>query len=298
MMNQGYIEYFLFPARISNHLVISLLEATMSNAVSIFGCLLVPATILVILFFSGFRIAQEYERSIIFRFGRYASVKGPGLYWIFPWIEQQRKVDIRTVTLAVERQETITKDSVTVKVDAVVWFRIVNPAKAIISVADYYVAVYQVALTSLRNIIGQHVLDEVLKERDTINHTLQKLVDVATEPWGIKIEMVEMKDIEIPSTMQRAMAQEAEAMREKRARLIKADAEMEASEKLSLGARRMAENPIALELRRMQMISEVGAEHNSTTIILMPSDFTTMAKNIAERLAPPPPVRSQPINKS
>ena len=268
------------------------------NALSIFGCLLVPGTILIILFFSGFRVAQEYERSIIFRFGRYTSVKGPGLYWIFPWIEQQRKVDIRTITLAVERQETITKDSVTVKVDAVVWFRIVNPAKAIISVADYRVAVYQVALTSLRNIIGQHVLDEVLKERDTINRTLQKIVDVATEPWGIKIEMVEMKDIEIPTSMQRAMAQEAEAMREKRARVIKAEAEMEASEKLTLGAKRIAENPIALELRRMQMISEVGAEHNSTTIILMPSDFTTMAKNIAERLAPPPPGRSQPANKA
>jgi regulator of protease activity HflC (stomatin/prohibitin superfamily) len=208
------------------------------------------------------------------------------LYWLFPGVEQQRKVDIRTITLAVERQETITKDSVTVKVDAVVWFRIVNPARSIISVADYRVAVYQVALTSLRNIIGQHVLDEVLKERDTINHTLQKIVDVATEPWGIKVEMVEMKDIEIPVTMQRAMAQEAEAMREKRARVIKAEAEMEASEKLSLGAKRIAENPMALELRRMQMISEVGAEHNSTTIILIPSDFTAMAKNIADRLAP------------
>ncbi len=262
----------------------------MGNLLSVFGCLVVPVTVLVVLFISGLRVAQEYERSVIFRLGRYTSIKGPGLYWLFPLIERQRKVDIRTITLAVERQETITKDSVTVKVDAVVWFRIVNPARSIISVADYRNAVYQVALTSLRNIIGQHVLDEVLKERDTINHTLQKIVDVATEPWGIKVEMVEMKDIEIPATMQRAMAQEAEAMREKRARVIKAEAEMEASEKLSLGAKRISENPMALELRRMQMISEVGAEHNSTTIILMPSDFTTMAKNIAERLAPPAPV--------
>jgi len=264
------------------------------NLVSIFGCLLVPLTVLVVLFLSGLRVAQEYERSVIFRLGRYTAIKGPGLYWLFPVLEQQRKVDIRTITLSVERQETITKDSVTVKVDAVVWYRIVNPAKAVISVADYRNAVHQVALTSLRNIIGQHVLDEVLKERDTINHTLQKIVDIATEPWGVKVEMVEMKDIEIPSTMQRAMAQEAEAMREKRARVIKAEAEMEASEKLSLGAKRIADNPIALELRRMQMISEVGAEHNSTTIILMPSDFTLLAKNLAERLAPPAAPISRP----
>jgi len=247
----------------------------------------------------GLRVAQEYERAVVFRLGRYVSVKGPGLYWLFPLLEQQRKVDIRTVTVAVERQETITKDSVTVKIDAVVWYRIVNPARAIISVADYRNAVHQVALTSLRNIIGQHVLDEVLKERDTINHTLQKIVDAATEPWGIKIETVEMKDVEIPVTMQRAMAQEAEAVREKRARIIKAEAEMEASEKLSLGAKRIAENPVALELRRMQMISEVGAEQNSTTIILMPSDFVTLAKNLSERLAPPAAAagRAQPTGK-
>jgi len=257
------------------------------NIFAAFGCLIVPLGVLLVVFFAGLRVVQEYERAIVFRLGRFKLLKGPGLYWLVPLIEQQRIVDIRTITLAVERQETITKDSVTVKVDAVVWFKIVNPAKAIISVADYRNAVYQVALTSLRNIIGQHVLDEVLKERDTINHTLQKIVDVATEPWGIKVEMVEMKDIEIPTTMQRAMAQEAEAMREKRARVIKAEAEMEASEKLSLGAKRMAENPVALELRRMQMISEVGAEHNSTTIILIPSDFTHMAANIAERLSTP-----------
>jgi hypothetical protein len=143
------------------------------------------------------------------------------------------------------------------------------------------------ALTSLRNIIGQHVLDEVLKERDSINTTLRKLVDDATEPWGIQVEAVEMKDVEIPVSMQRAMAQEAEAVREKRARIIKAEAELEASTKLSLGAQQIAENPMALELRRMQMISEVGAEQNSTTIILLPSDFVTLAKDISQRLSPP-----------
>ncbi len=237
---------------------------------------------------SGVRVAQEYERAIVFRLGRYSRVKGPGLYWNFPWLEWQKKVDIRTMTVAVERQETITKDSVSVKIDAVLWYRIVSPAKAIISVADYRSAVHQVALTSLRNIIGQHVLDEVLKERDTINHTLQKIVDAATEPWGIQVEAVEMKDVEIPTSMQRAMAQEAEAMREKRARIIKAEAELEASTKLSLGAKQIAENPVALELRRMQMITEVGAEQNSTTIILLPSDFVSLARHLSNRLAPVP----------
>jgi regulator of protease activity HflC (stomatin/prohibitin superfamily) len=260
----------------------------MEGFVGLLSCALPVTVLLLLLFFiSGLRVLQEYERSIVFRLGRYTRIAGPGLYWLFPLLEWQRKVDIRTVTVAVERQETITKDSVTVKIDAVVWYRIINPAKAIISVADYRNAVHQVALTSLRNIIGQHVLDEVLKERDTINRTLQSMVDASTEPWGIKIEAVEMKDVEIPTTMQRAMAQEAEAVREKRARLIKAEAELEASVKLSQGAKQMAENPVALELRRMQMISEVGAEQNSTTIILMPSDFVTLAHNLSERLAPP-----------
>lgn len=234
---------------------------------------------------AGLRIAQEYERGVVFRLGRYQSTKGPGLYWIIPLIDWQRKIDIRTVTVAVEQQETITKDSVTIRVNAVLWYNIARPAKAVIAVADYRSAVYQVALTSLRNIIGQHVLDEVLKERDAINKTLRQIVDQATEPWGIVVEMVEMKDVEIPEAMQRAMAREAEAIREKRARLIKAEAEMEASEKLSIGAKQIAANPIALELRRMQMVSEVGAEHNSTTVILLPSDFVNLARSLEEVLS-------------
>ena len=258
----------------------------MGNLTLFYGAV-VLLVLFVLWFLSGLRIAQEYERSVVFRLGRFASVRGPGLYWNIPWFEWQRKVDTRTFTVAVEQQETITKDSVTVKIDAVLWYRIVNPSRAIIAVADYRAAVHQVALTSLRNIIGQHVLDEVLKERDSINRTLKAIVDHSTEPWGIKVEMVEMKDVEIPESMQRAMAREAEAMREKRARIIKAEAEFEASEKLSLGAKQITENPVALELRRMQMISEVGAEQNSTTIILMPSDFVTLAKDISRRLAAP-----------
>ena len=233
---------------------------------------------------AGIRIAQEYERGVVFRLGRYNSVRGPGLYWIIPIIEWQRVLDLRTKTVSVEQQETITKDCVTIKVDAVLWYRIVDPMKAIIAVQNYTAAVYQVALTTLRNIIGQHLLDEVLKERDRINSVLRGIVDRATEAWGVEVEMIEMKDVEIPEAMQRAMAREAEAIREKRARVIKAEAELEASEKLSQGARQMGEHPLALELRRMQMITEVGAEKNSTTIMLMPSDFVTLANGITRYL--------------
>jgi len=238
--------------------------------------------ILALVAISGLRIAQEYERGVVFRLGRFSSVKGPGLYWIVPVIDRQFKLDLRTRTVAVEQQETITRDSVTIKVNAVLWYRVFDPEKAIVAVQSYGMAVYQLALTSLRNIIGQHQLDEVLKERDTINTTLQSIVDEATQPWGIHIEMVEMKDVEIPEAMQRAMAREAEAIREKRARLIKADAESEAAVKLAEASRLVMENPAALELRRMQMVTEIGVEHNTTTVILMPSDMVTLGQKLAQ----------------
>lgn len=237
---------------------------------------------IVLILLSGIRIAQEYQRAIVFRLGRFWSIKGPGIYWLIPIIERQQLVDIRTKTVDLEQQETITKDSVTIKVNAVLWFKIINPEDAIIKVADYNKAVYQFSVTALRNIIGQHSLDEVLKEREQINGTLQKIVDSVTEPWGIKIEMVEMKDVEIPEAMQRAMAREAEAIREKRARIVKAEAELEASIKLTQGATEMEKSPIALELRRMQMLSEIGIDNNTTTIMLMPSDFTNAAKSFTE----------------
>jgi regulator of protease activity HflC (stomatin/prohibitin superfamily) len=233
---------------------------------------------------SGLRIAQEYERAVVFRIGRFHSVRGPGLYYNIPFIEWQRKVDMRTITVNVEPQETITKDSVTVKVNPVLWYRVTEPFKAILEVEDFGSAVYQVSLTSLRNIIGQHALDEVLKERDKINGQLRAIVDQATDPWGVQVEMVQMKDVEIPQSMQRAMAREAEAIREKRARLIKAEAEQEAATKLTEAARQIAESPFGLELRRMQMISEVGAEQNSTTIIMMPSEFVTLAEGLRQHL--------------
>ena len=245
---------------------------------------LVFAFAVVALPLSGIRVAQEYQRAIVFRLGRFHSVRGPGLYYNLPILEWQRKVDMRTETVNVEPQETITKDSVTVKVNAVLWHRVTDPARAILEVVDYRAAVYQIALTSLRNIIGQHVLDEVLKARDQINDQLRGIVDKETEPWGVKVEMVEMKDVEIPQAMQRAMAREAEAVREKRARIIKAEAEQEASAKLAQAAAEIARDPFGLELRRMQMISEVGAEQNTTTIVMMPSEFVTAARGVSELL--------------
>jgi len=194
-----------------------------------------------------------------------------------------------------ERQEAITKDSVTIKVNAVLWYRVTDVSKAILQVANYSQAVYQVSVTTLRNIIGQNQLDEVLKERDKINDTLQKIVDEATEPWGIKIEMVEMKDVEIPESMQRAMARQAEASREKLARIIKAEAELEASIKLSQGAKIISENPVALELRRFQMISEIGADNNTTTIIMMPAEFSFLANSISQHLNSKKRLISQPF---
>ena len=244
----------------------------------------VVLVIVVFLFFafvSGLRVAYQFQRAVVFRLGKMKGIKGPGLYWLIPFgIDTQRKVDIRTQTIDIESQESITKDSVTVKVNAVVWLKITDPEKSVISVADYYSASYQVALTTMRNIIGQHTLDEVLKERDKINTALKVIVDQATEPWGVQVEMVEMKDVEIPVQMQRAMAQEAQAQREKRARIIKAEAENEAAQKLADASIIITEHPLALELRRMQMITEVGAEQNTTTIIMMPSEFVTLAESL------------------
>jgi regulator of protease activity HflC (stomatin/prohibitin superfamily) len=250
------------------------------NPLPVFTVILV---ILVIIFLSGLRIAQEYQRGVVFRLGRYQGLRGPGLYWIIPLsIERSVTIDIRTRTVSAEQQRTITRDSVTVKLNAVLWYQIVDPAKSVIAVADAPGAVYQLALTSLRNIIGQHDLDEVLQERDKINGLLRQSIVESTTPWGVEVERFEMKDVELPEAMQEVMAMQAEAIREKRARIIKAEAEMEASEKLATAAARMLENPAALELRRFQMIAEVGAENNSTTVLMIPSDFVSLATSLSD----------------
>ena len=245
---------------------------------------IVVLVILVILFFAGLRIEQEYTRAIVFVLGRFKGVKGPGLFWIPPFISTRVSVDTRTKTVDIESQETVTRDSVTIRVNAVLYYRVMNPQKAILSVADYRTAIFQAALTVLRNVIGQNNLDDVLKNRNEINRSLKQIVDEITDPWGLQVELVEMKDVEIPTSMQRAMAKEAEAVREKRSRIIKAEGESEASQKLTQAAADISKNPCALELRRLQMITEVGAEHNTTTIMMMPSDFVLLAKNLNEKL--------------
>ncbi len=246
--------------------------------------------VLVFLGLSGLRIAQEYERWVVFRLGRFRSLSGPGLFWILPLgLERAVLVDIRTRTVSAEQQETITRDSVTIKVNGVVWYRIVDASRSVIVVTNVTDAVYQLALTSLRNIIGQHDLDDVLQERDKINNLLKDNISGSTVQWGVEIERFEMKDVELPVAMQQVMAMQAEAIREKRARIIKAEAELEASEKLAAAAALMAGNPAALELRRMQMIAEVGAEQNSTTVIMIPSDFLHLARDVSAHLLAKPP---------
>jgi regulator of protease activity HflC (stomatin/prohibitin superfamily) len=233
---------------------------------------------------SGLKLDREYQRGVIFRLGRMKGVMGPGLYWIVPWVDQKMQVDVRTRTVNIEPQETVTADSVTIRVNAVLYYRILDPSRAINQVESYQIAVYQAALTTLRNVVGQNILDDVLQNRDKINHKVQEIVDEITGPWGIVIERVEMKDVEIPPSMQRAMAKEAEAVREKRARLIKASAEQEASIKLAEASQKIIENPAALELRRLQMLTEIGAENNTTTLLMMPSDFILLAKNWSDAL--------------
>jgi regulator of protease activity HflC (stomatin/prohibitin superfamily) len=244
--------------------------------------ILVPLLAVVLFAFSGLKIDREYERGIIFRLGRLKSVKGPGMYWIIPVADQKAKVDIRTKTVDIEPQETVTADSVTIRVNAVLYYRILDPAKVINRVENYQVAVYQIAMTTLRNVVGQNILDDILQNRDKVNVKVQEIVDEITEPWGIVIERVEIKDVEIPPGMQRAMAKEAEAIREKRARLIKAVAEQEASVKLAEASQNIIKNPAALELRRLQMLTEIGAENNTTTVLMMPSDFILLAKHWSE----------------
>jgi regulator of protease activity HflC (stomatin/prohibitin superfamily) len=245
------------------------------------GSLLGLVILLIAIALAGVRIANQYERAIVFRLGRYHSTREPGIYWLIPILEWRRTVDMRINTAAVEEQETITKDNVPVKINAVVWYRVIDPKQSVLEVKSIDNAVIQVALTTLRTGIGQHSLDDVLKEQEAVSRGISEKIDAVTEPWGVKVERVEMKNVEIPGTMQRAMAQEAEALREKRARLIKAQAEFEAAEQLRAASEIIMQNPAGLELRRMQMITEVGAEQNTMTIIMMPSEFVTMAGAIA-----------------
>lgn len=228
---------------------------------------------LIVVLAASIKIVQEYERGVIFRLGRVMGAKGPGLFFIIPIIDRMFKVDLRTVTMDVPAQEAITGDNVTVKVNAVVYFRVINPVDAIVQVEDYRRATWQIAQTSLRNVIGQSDMDHILQERERINETLQHIIDEATEPWGIKVSIVEIKDVELNQSMVRAMARQAEAERERRAKVIHAEGELQASEQLALAARRMNQEPGAMTLRYLQTLVEIGVEQNTTTIFPVPMDL-------------------------
>jgi regulator of protease activity HflC (stomatin/prohibitin superfamily) len=236
---------------------------------------LVVVLVIVLLFlFAAVKVAREYERGVIFRLGRLLpNPKGPGLFLLIPVIDRMVKVDLRTVTLNVPPQEVITKDNVPVRVNAVAYFRIVDANAAIVQVENYMVATSQIAQTTLRSVLGQHVLDELLSERDKINAILQEIIDDATSPWGIKVSVVEVKDVEIPSDMQRAMARQAEAERERRAKVIAAEGEFQASERLRDAAKVMAEEPVTVQLRYLQTLLEIGSTNNSTVVFPVPIDL-------------------------
>ena len=236
--------------------------------------LAVVAVLLIFLISASVRITREYERGVIFRLGRLNSPpRGPGIFFLIPIVDKMVRVDLRTVTLNIPPQEVITKDNVPVRVNAVAYFRIIDPERAIVQVENYMVATSQIAQTTLRSVLGQHVLDELLSERDKINTILQQIIDEATSPWGIKVSIVEVKDVEIPSGMQRAMARQAEAERERRAKVIAAEGEFQASERLKDAAQVLAQNPISLQLRFLQTMIEISSERSTTMILPLPLEL-------------------------
>ena len=236
--------------------------------------IIVVLVIALIAVFSSLRIAAEYERGVVFRLGRLIALKGPGLFFIIPFgVDRLVKIDLRTITLEVPPQEVITNDNVTAKVNAVIYFQVVDPRRAVTQVLNFINATSQISQTTLRAVLGQSTLDELLAEREKINQTLQKIIDEQTEPWGIKVAVVEIKDVELPTTMQRAMAKQAEAEREKRAKIINADGEFQASQTLANAARVISSEPGALQLRFLQTMVEIGSEKNTTVILPLPIEL-------------------------
>ncbi len=220
------------------------------------------------------RVLREYERAVVFRLGRLlGQPKGPGLFLLIPLVDKMVRVDLRTITLVVPPQEVITKDNVPARVNAVAYFRVIDPTAAVVEVADFSLATLQIAQTTLRSVLGQHSLDELLSERDQINQILQQIIDEQTAPWGIKVSVVEVRDVEIPSSMQRAMARQAEAERERRAKVISSEGEFQASTKLADAAQVISQHPIALQLRYLQTLLEISSTNNSTTILPVPLDL-------------------------
>lgn len=237
---------------------------------------------LVILFPFFIRVVAEYERGVIFRLGRLIGAKGPGLFILLPFVDRMVKVDLRTITLDVPSQEAITRDNVTVKVNAVIYFRVMDPNLAVVAVADFMRATSQIAQTTLRSVLGQSDLDELLGQREKINQELQHIIDEQTEPWGIKVSVVEVKDVELPSTMQRAMARQAEAERDRRGKIIAADGEFQASQRLRDAAAVMATEPITVQLRFLQTLTEIATENNSTIVFPLPIDLLETFRSVED----------------
>ena len=240
------------------------------------SALVVPIVVIIVLFAllsAAVKITREYERGVVFRLGRLIPAKGPGIILLIPIVDRWVKIDLRVVTLDVPRQEIMTRDNVPVTVDAVMYFRIVNPEDAIVKVENFSKATFLLAQTTLRSVLGQHELDELLSQRDRINLQLQKVIDEGSEPWGIKVTMVEVRDVALPEAMKRAMAKQAEVERERRAKVINAEGEYQAAEKLVLAAEKISTQPIALQLRYLQALTEVATEHNSTTVFPIPIDL-------------------------
>jgi regulator of protease activity HflC (stomatin/prohibitin superfamily) len=235
--------------------------------------LIAAIILLIIIVVAAVKVVQEYERGVIFRLGRLQGAKGPGIFLIIPLVDRMVKVDLRVITLDIPTQEAITRDNVTVRVNAVAYFRVIDPSNAIVQVEDYHRATWQIAQTSLRSVLGQSDLDELLIHRDEINHKLQQIIDEQSEPWGIKVSIVEVKDVELPDSMKRAMARQAEAEREKRAKIIHAEGEFNASQQLADAASVMSQEPAALQLRYLQTLTEVAVEKNSTIIFPVPIEF-------------------------
>ncbi|MGC8777699.1 MAG: slipin family protein [Candidatus Caldatribacteriaceae bacterium] len=236
--------------------------------------ILFTVVIIVIIFLlSAIRVVREYERGVIFRLGRLVGAKGPGLFFVIPFVDQLVKVDLRVMTMDVPKQELITRDNVPVTVDAVVYFRVMDPEAAVTKVENYILATSLISQTTLRSVVGQSELDELLIHRDKINEALQKIIDEKTDPWGIKVSAVEIKEVTLPEELKRAMARQAETERERRAKIINAEGEFQAAEKLSQAAKIIAENPIALQLRYLQTLSDISAENATTVVFPLPMEI-------------------------
>jgi regulator of protease activity HflC (stomatin/prohibitin superfamily) len=262
------------------------------------GIVIVIAAIVLL---SGLKILNEYERAVVFRLGRLSPFRGPGIIFVIPILERAVRIDLRTVTLDIPAQDVITRDNVTVKVSAVLYFRVIDPSRAVTEVRDYLYGTMQLAQTTLRSVGGQTELDDLLSQREKLNAKIQEVIDAQTEPWGIKVVLVELKNIDLPQDMQRAIAAQAEAERERRAKVIAAEGEFQAAQRLAEAAEIMGKSPITLQLRYLQTLAEIATDHNSTTVFPVPIDlfepFLQMRRDAAAIAAPAAPIVAKPEPK-